>query len=100
MSHEYTLIVSSGPAEGREDEYNDWYDNIHLPEFVALPGVISGRRFKVVADGKPTYSAIYELAEDPDKVMGAMSEGIKNGTVHMSDALDMTSLSITKLEPR
>jgi hypothetical protein len=100
MSHQYTMIVSTGPAEGREDEYNKWYDEVHLPEFVALPGVVSGRRFKVVADGKPVYTAIYELTEDPDKVMGAMSEGIKNGTVHMSDALDISSISITKLEPR
>jgi hypothetical protein len=102
MSHEYTLIVNTSPAEGREDEYNDWYDNVHLPEFLALPGVISGRRFKVVPakDGKPVYSAIYELTEDPDKVLGQMSEGINNGTVHMSDALDVASTRVTKLVPR
>jgi hypothetical protein len=25
-----TMIVFTSPVEGREDEYNDWYDNTHL----------------------------------------------------------------------
>ena len=100
MAHEYTLIVYTSPAEGREDDYNAWYDDVHLPEFSALPGVIAGRRYKVAGDGKPQYAAIYELSAHPDSVMAAMNEGIKNGTVHMSDAIDVTSLNMTTLEPR
>jgi hypothetical protein len=103
MSHEYTLIVYTSPAEGREEEYNAWYDDTHLPEFSALPGVISGRRFKVAspaADGKPTYAAVYELSATPDAVMAAMNEGVKAGTVHMSDAVDVSSVTMTTLEPR
>ena len=100
MSHEYTLIVYTSPAEGREDEYNAWYDDIHLPEFSALPGVITGRRFQVVAEGKPQYAAIYELSAHPDEVMAAMNEGIKDGTVHMSDAIDVSSVSMTTFVPR
>ena len=41
------MLVYTSPAKGREDEYNQWYDDVHLGEFSALPGVISGRRFKV-----------------------------------------------------
>lgn len=100
MSHEYTLIVYTSPVDGREDEYNDWYDDIHLPEFSALPGVINGRRFKVAGDDKPQYAAIYELSAHPDAVMGAMNEGIKNGTVHMSDSVDPASISLVTLTPR
>ena len=100
MSHEYTLIVYTSPTDGREDEYNAWYDDIHLPEFSALPGVISGRRFKVAGDGKAQYAAIYELSTHPDAVFAAMNDGIKNGTVHMSDAIDPTSLQMVTLMPR
>ena len=100
MSHKYTLIVYTSPAEGREDEYNAWYDDIHLPEFSALPGVITGRRFKVVAEGKPQYAAIYELSAHPDEVMAAMNEGIKNGTVRWTDAIDSASVSMITLTPR
>ena len=100
MSHEYTLIVYTSPADGREDDYNAWYDDIHLPEFSALPGVINGRRFKVASDGKPQYAAIYELSAHPDSVMAAMNEGVKDGTVRMSDAIDLGSVSMVTLTPR
>ena len=103
MSHEYTLIVHTSPADGREDEYNAWYDDIHLPEFSALPGVISGRRFRVVSPdpaAKPVYAAIYETSVDPAEVLAAMNEGIKAGTVHMSDAVDFSSLAMSTLKPR
>jgi len=103
MSHEYTLIVYTSPADGREDDYNAWYDDVHLGEFSALPGVINGRRFKVAApapDGKPVYAAIYELSSHPDEVMAAMNAGIKDGSVHMSDAVDVTSIKMETLKPR
>jgi hypothetical protein len=103
MAHEYTLIVYTSPAEGREDDYNAWYDDVHLAEFSALPGVISGRRFKVASPdpaAKPVYAALYELSDHPDKVFAAMNEAIKDGTMHMSDAIDVTSLNLTTLEPR
>ena len=103
MSHEFTLIVYTSPAEGREEEYNAWYDDVHLPEFTALPGVISGRRFKVTSpagDGKLTYAAVYELSTSPDEVMAAMNAGVKDGTVRMTDAVDGASITMTTLQPR
>jgi hypothetical protein len=103
MAHEYTLIVYTSPADGREDDYHAWYDDVHLAEFSALPGVISGRRFKVAAAdpaAKPVYAALYELSSPPDQVFGAMNAAIKDGSMHMSDAVDAASLSVTTLEPR
>lgn len=102
MSHDYTLIVYTSPADGREDDYNAWYDDVHLAEFSALPGVISGRRFQVAASasGQPQYCAVYELSSPPDEVMAAMNAQVKDGTMHMTDALDMKSLSMTTLIPR
>ena len=100
MSHKYTLIVYTSPAEGREDEYNAWYDDVHLAEFSALPGVINGRRFKVTGAAQPQYAALYELSAHPDEVMAAMNAGVKDGTVRMTDALDLGSLSMITLEPR
>ena len=100
MSHKYTLIVYTSPADGREDDYNAWYDDIHLAEFSALPGVISGRRFKVAGESQPRYAAIYELSAHPDEVMAAMNAGLKDGSVRWSDAIDPSSVSMTTLEPR
>jgi len=70
-------------------------------EFSALPGVISGRRFKVVGAGKPQYAALYELSAHPDGGHGGDGNaGVKDGTVHMTDAVDPGTLSMITFEPR
>lgn len=98
-----TLIVFTSPAEGREDAFNDWYDNVHLAEFVALPGVISGQRFSLAPTSpkaKTSYAAIYQLSGDPAEVLKAMDAAIKDGSMHMSDAVDPASVSITAWDAR
>jgi len=40
----YIFAVHSNAAEGREQEYNDWYSNHHLKDLLAIPGVVSARR--------------------------------------------------------
>jgi hypothetical protein len=96
----YTVIVYSGPAEGREDEYNKWYDEVHLAEFSSLPGVTSGRRFKVAGDKPTSYAAIYECDADPREVFAAMNAAIKDGTMHMTDAIDPASVQMVTPAPR
>ena len=46
-----------------EKEFNEWYDNKHLPEILSCPGWLSGRRFQTLGEG-PKYAAIYEVAGD------------------------------------
>jgi hypothetical protein len=64
------MVVQSSPVSAdREDEFNDWYDNIHVPEICAVPGFVSARRFKVPGTGEgdgglPEYLAIYEIEAD------------------------------------
>ena len=59
------MVVQSDPADpAREDEYNDWYDNTHVPAICAVPGFVSARRYKVHGAGSPAYLAIYEIDSD------------------------------------
>ena len=102
MSQTAKMIVFTSPVEGREDEYNEWYDNTHLVEFAALPGVVSAQRFKVSPTGpksKTSYAAIYELDGDPADVIQAMNAAIKSGEMHMSDAIDISSISMSAWDP-
>jgi hypothetical protein len=100
MSDGYTLIVYTNPVEGREDEFNKWYDEVHLGEFSSLPGVISGKRFKVAGDKPRAYAAIYELSGTPEEVFAAMNASIKDGSMHMSDCIDSAGAQIVTLTPR
>ncbi len=91
---EYSFLVFSNPAEGREEEYNRWYDDVHLGEVVQVPGFVAARRFRVMppAGGgeapKHRYLAIYEIeSEDVAATMGELTTRAGDGRLRMSDAL-------------
>jgi hypothetical protein len=58
------LLVMIDIDPEHEDEFNRWYNEEHLPERLACPGFLSGRRF-VSVEGAPKYLALYDL-ESPD----------------------------------
>jgi hypothetical protein len=54
------LLVMIDIDPEHEDEFNRWYNEEHLPERLACPGFLSGRRF-VSVEGTPKYLALYDL---------------------------------------
>lgn len=47
----------------REEEFNDWYNQEHIPQVVGLPGFVSGRRY-AVNHATPKYLAWYDTVDD------------------------------------
>lgn len=97
------LMVFSNAKDGRDDEYNEWYDTTHLGDVLAVPGVTAGARYRAkdVADaGAPEhrYLAVYELDRDPDAVLRDLAERAAADPSRMSDSLDMSSVKITVWE--
>lgn len=89
----YVMVVQSQAKDGRDDEYNKWYDTSHLADILSVPGVKSGRRFEAtpVAIGKPglRYLAIYEIeTDDPVSVVAEMGKRSAAGKFTMTDSLD------------
>ncbi len=72
------LLVFTNAVEGREEEFNDWYDNTHLPDVLKIPGIVSAIRFKLgdVQRMEPPfryqYCAISEI--DTDDVASIVAE--------------------------
>jgi hypothetical protein len=68
------LIVTAEVDPAVEAEWSRWYDEVHLPDALACPGVLSGTRYvSVGAVGENTngtrtqssaklYTTVYELA--------------------------------------
>jgi hypothetical protein len=54
------LLVTMDVEPDYEAEFNRWYNEEHLPERLSCPGILSGRRFRVV-EGAPRYLALYDL---------------------------------------
>jgi len=78
----YLLIALNGPTEGEGDEavYNEWYNDVHVPDLLSLPGVKSARRFKKVRGNRIDwpYAAVYEIeTDDIDSVMNGMATDIR-----------------------
>jgi len=88
------LLAFTNPVPGREDEFNRWYDERHVPDLLAVPGFVSARRFALTdatGQGKPdwTYLAMYELeTDDPDALMAEVRARIGSGAIPATDALD------------
>lgn len=67
---EFVYVTRMTPLPSGEDEFNRWYNEHHVPEMTAVPGVISGRRYRSVGKAYPygpKYTAIYEI-ESPDVI--------------------------------
>ncbi len=70
----YLLIVNAEIVPAVEDAWNKWYDEEHLPDALACPGVLSGHRYVSKGDasltrngekttsGARTYVAVYEIS--------------------------------------
>jgi hypothetical protein len=58
------LIASMTPEPNAETEFNDWYDNEHLPHLLTVPGVLSGRRFRATdTESERRYLSLYHLRD-------------------------------------
>ena len=87
----HQLFVFSNPAAGREDEYNDWYDNTHLGEVLQVPGFVAAQRYRVgpalVGSLPHRYLAVYEIeGDDPSTALAELGKAA--GTMNMSEAFD------------
>jgi hypothetical protein len=90
---QYKFLVFSNPTEGRDDDYNEWYTNVHLAEVTAIPGFTGAQRFRLVPGEGPQpehrYLAVYDI--ETDNIQGVLQELFVRGTegrMQMSDAID------------
>ena len=87
------LLAFTNPVPGREAEFERWYDEHHVPDMLAVPGVMTAQRFRLsdaTGQGDPgwSYLAFYELdTDDPDTLMAEIRRRIADGAIPRSDAL-------------
>jgi hypothetical protein len=107
------MIVLSNPIEGEDDRFNKWYDEVHVPEVLDVPGVIAAQRYdlaelKIPDDPDlpaqlppPThrYLVIYELDRAPEDVMAGFLERVMSGKLSLGETLDLTTVSMTGWTP-
>jgi len=73
------VLILTEPTTGNEDEYNDYYNNLHLDEVLETTDLQTAQRFKLVGQaGEPCplpYLAVYETeAEHAEDVLANLNE--------------------------
>ena len=58
------LLNAMNVEPAAEAEFNEWYDNEHIPALAAVPGVLCARRFRATSANR-RYVALYHLVS-PD----------------------------------
>jgi hypothetical protein len=92
----HILVVFTEAQEGREKEFNSWYDDIHLADVLKVDGYVSAQRYVVAqdqaegfkaVDAPGRYLAIYEIEAEN---LAEAHEKLAAAAVHMdiSESMD------------
>lgn len=89
----YKMISLTAPVEGRDAEFNDWYDNTHMPEILSFQGVKSAKRYRartqIMGPQSWPYLAVYSIeTDDIDGLLGEFAEAGASGRMSRSEASD------------
>ena len=99
------LALSNPVSEDVEGDFNQWYDDVHAKEVLALPGVKSCRRFKLApaqimpgddAAGR-RYLALYEVdVDDWQAFADAQGQAFADGKITVNtDLLQLDPMVMT-----
>ena len=89
------LVAFTNPVDGREAEYNEWYDKQHLSDVCSLPGFVSARRYRLVeGEFEYKYLAVYEMdSDDPKRDFERLGASTQSGEMLLSGAMDSETAS-------
>ena len=108
------FVVLSNPIEGADETFNKWYDSVHVPEVLDVPGVVAAQRYDLAElqipddDDLPAqlpppthrYLVIYELDREPQEVMAEFLDRVLTGKLTLGETLDLATVSLTGWTPR
>lgn len=90
---QYKMVSLTAPVAGREDEFNDWYETVHMPEILGFPGVKSAQRYrarnKIMGPQDWPYLCVYSIeTDDMDGLLKEFGEAAVSGRMSRSEASD------------
>jgi hypothetical protein len=76
------VVGTDCPDSSREEEFNKWYNEVHIPDIKALAGKRIPRAWRhknrTPRAGEPQYMAMYEFDTDNiDGLLGEMDKGLE-----------------------
>ena len=72
------LVAFSEPGEAiPEVEFNDWYNNEHIPPTLSVPTFLSWRRVEAIDGKSPRWGAYYDTTSF-DEIQSYLATGIES----------------------
>jgi hypothetical protein len=94
MAKKYKMVVFTNAVEGKDKDFNDWYQNTHLKQIVSIKSFMVAQRFRVHTNIVPggadpaRYMAIYDIeTDDIGAALGAMGELAASGRMPLPDSM-------------
>jgi hypothetical protein len=89
----YTFVAFTNAVEGKETDFNEWYDRQHIPDVLEVPGFASAQRFvstdSQLVPAAHRYMTLYQIDTDNlDETLAAFGAHAAQGKIVMSDAVD------------
>jgi len=94
----YMQLVMVNARDGRDDEFNDWLDNHHIPEIVEAGGFVKCHRYELAPEeaanprAPKRYMHLYELETDDLAATRAKIDAKRSGMTPLPDALDTSDM--------
>ena len=89
----HKMVVFAKAVPGRAEALAAWYDEVHMKDLLAIPGLVSAERHILLPIKQPAgtngwdFMLVYELDGDPMVVLGNMAQA----QVAISALLDSSS---------
>ena len=89
----FTFLVMTNAVEGGDDEFNDWYNNTHIPDLLRVPGIVAAQRFRLLPTQRTPhqpwkYLCLYECdAEQPTAIIDGLVRRIGTPEMAMTSAI-------------
>jgi len=67
MAKATVLVFTNCADPAREKEFNEWYDNTHVPDVLETPGFVGCTRYEMIGNpgpGQGKFLAVYEVESD------------------------------------
>jgi len=96
----YLLKVEANCKDpSREAEFNDWYNNTHIPDIQETKGFVKATRYEILepSQDKGKYVAVYEIeTDDIDELMTRHGTNMKNKEAkgRITDLIEVTARGV------
>jgi len=88
----FMVFVFANPMPGKDAEFDDWYQNQHVPDLLEHPGYYAAQRYRLVEPGSFSHSrlVIWHVEGDRELSQRYVSEALQTGKTRRSDAFNWT----------